>query len=171
MGMVAPPQGIASAYVVFFGVYGDVTRQAMERDVSRQKLYREAARTAALLEGTAQRAEVERLQEQVQQLRQRLADLERDLSQAVVIDDDRVARFAAEAQAEGVSLPTIQGWLLRLLPKLAPSVAKLGRSVKATAARVSAVAARVRRVRTGAGQASVGGRDLREGAGAHGRGT
>ena len=35
MGMVAPPQGIASAYVVFFGVYGDVTRQSLKRNVSR----------------------------------------------------------------------------------------------------------------------------------------
>ena len=54
MGMVAPPQGIASAYVVFFGVYGDVTRQSLKRNVSRQTLYREAAQTSALLQGAAQ---------------------------------------------------------------------------------------------------------------------
>jgi hypothetical protein len=139
MGMVARPQGIASAYVVFFGVYGDVTRQALQRDISRQKLYREASQTVALLDGTAQRAEVERLQEQVRRLQQRVAELEKDLTQAVVIDDDLVDRFAAEAQAEGVSLPTMQGWLQRLLPERAPSVAKLGRSTQATAARVSAL--------------------------------
>ena len=137
MGMVARPQGIASAYFVFFGVYGDVTRQARERDVSRQTLYREAAQTSALLEGTAQRTEVERLLEQAQQLQQRVGDLENALSQAVVIDDDRMARFAAEAQAEGVSLPTVQGWLQRLLPGRAPSVAKLGRWTHETAAHVS----------------------------------
>src|ERR1022692_600743 len=91
MGMVARPQGIASAYFVFFGVYGDVTRLARERDVSRQTLYREAAQTSALLEGTAQRTEVERLLEQAQQLQQRVGDLEKALSQAVVIDDDRLA--------------------------------------------------------------------------------
>jgi hypothetical protein len=123
--------------VVFFGVYGDVTRQAAERAVSRQRLYREAAQTMALLEGTAQRAEVERLQEQVQQQQQRIADLERDLSQAVLIDPDRMARFAAEAQAEGVRLPTVQGWLKRLLPERASSVAKLGRWAQAAAARAS----------------------------------
>jgi hypothetical protein len=139
MGMVARSQGIASAYVVFFGVYGDVSRRAKERDVSRQKLYREAAQTAALLEGTTQLAEFEPLREQLKQFQQRVAELERHLSQAVVIDDDRITRLAAEAQAEGVSLPTIQGWLQRLLPKRAPSVAKLGRSVQATAARVSAL--------------------------------
>jgi hypothetical protein len=137
MGMVAPPQGIASAYVVFFGVYGDVTRQSLKRNVSRQTLYREAAQTSALLEGTAQRAHVGRLQEQVQQLEQRVVSLEGALSQAVVIDDDRMARFAAEAQAEGVSLPTVQGWLQRLLLGRAPSVAKLGRWTHETAAQVS----------------------------------
>src|ERR1019366_5283234 len=105
MGMVSPPQGIASAYVVFFGVYGDVTHQAMERDVSRQKLYREAAQTIAVLEGTTRRTQVTRLQEQLKQSQQRVADLESDLSRSLVIDDDRMARFASEAQAEGVSLP------------------------------------------------------------------
>jgi hypothetical protein len=139
MGMVAGSQGIASAYVVFFGVYGDVSRQARQREVSRQKLYREASAIVALLEGTAQRVQVERLQEQLRQCQQRVTELERDLSQAVVIDEDRMARFAAEAQAEGVSLPTVQGWLQRLLPKGAPSVAKLGRWTQATATRVSAL--------------------------------
>src|SRR5260370_5897951 len=137
MGMVARPQGIASAYVVFFGVYGDVTRPAMERHVSRQTLYREAAQTAALVEGKAQAAQLEGLQEQLKQFQQRAADLEKALRQAVVIDDDRMARFAAEAQAEGVSLPTVQGWLQRLLPGRAPSVAKIGRWTQETAARVS----------------------------------
>ena len=137
MGMVARPQGIASAYVVFFGVYGDVTRQSLERNVSRQTLYREAAKTVAVLEGTGQQAQVERLQGQLKQSQQRVADLESALSQAVVIDDDRMAQFAAEAQAEGVSLPTVQGWLLRLLPGRAPSVAKLGRWTHETAAHVS----------------------------------
>lgn len=137
MGMVARPQGIASAYVVFFGVYGDVTRQSLERNVSRQTLYREAAKTVAALEGTGQQAQLERLQGQLKQSQQRVADLESALSQAVVIDDDRMAQFAAEAQAEGVSLPTVQGWLLRLLPGRAPSVAKLGRWTHETAAHVS----------------------------------
>lgn len=139
MCMVACPQGIASAYVVFFGVYGDVTRQATQRDVSRQKLYREAAHTVSLLDGSAQHAQVERLQQQVQRLQQRVAELEKDLTQAVVIDDDLVDRFGAEAQAEGVSLPTMQGWLKRLLPERAPSLAKLGRSTQATATRISAL--------------------------------
>lgn len=137
MGMVAPRQGIASAYFVFFGGYGDVTRQAVERNVSRQKVYREAAQTVESVEGKAQSARVERLQEQLKQFQERIAELEKDLSQAVVIDDDRMARFAAEAQAEGVSLPTVQGWLKRLLPGRARSVSKLGRWTKEAAVRVS----------------------------------
>ena len=137
MGMVARPQGIASAYVVIFGVYGDVTRQALERQVSRQTLYREAAHAVALLDETAQAAQGERLQEQLKQALQRIAHLEGELSQRVVIDDDRMARFAAEAQAEGVSLPTVQGWLQRLVPDRAPSVAKLGRWTQETAQRIS----------------------------------
>jgi hypothetical protein len=141
MGMVARPQGIASAYVVFFGVYGDVTRQANERQVSRQTVYREAAQAATLLDGTAQRAEVEQLETRVRQLQERVAELEKDLSHAVVIDEDRVARFAAEAQAEGVSLPTVHGWLERLLPGKTPSVATLGRGTQAAAARASAALA------------------------------
>lgn len=137
MGMVAPPLGIASAFVVFFGNYGDVTRAANEREVSRQKLYREAAQTVAALDDATQRAQVECWREQLKQAQQRVADLECDLSQAVVIDDDRMARFAAEAQAEGVSLPTVQGWLQRLMPGRAPSVATLGRWTQETAKRVS----------------------------------
>jgi len=137
MGMVAPPPGIASAYVVFFGVYGAVTRQAMERAVSRQQLYREAAHAVAVLDGTTQRTHLERLQEQLKQSQQRVAELEKELRRSVVIDDDRMARFASEAQAEGVSLPTVQGWLKRLLPGRAPSVAKLGRWTQETATRVS----------------------------------
>jgi hypothetical protein len=58
---------------VFFGVYGDVSRQARQREVSRQKLYREASATVALLEGTAQRVQVERLQEQLRQCQQRVS--------------------------------------------------------------------------------------------------
>jgi hypothetical protein len=40
--MVAATQQIASAYQVHFGPYGAVTRQAHERGVCRQWIYREA---------------------------------------------------------------------------------------------------------------------------------
>jgi hypothetical protein len=135
MGMVAPQQRIASAHVIFFGVYGDVTRQAKERCVQRQTLYREAAQTLSVLEGTAHRAEVDCLKKEVRQLKYRVAELEGSLAQAVVVEPDRMARFATEAEAEGMSLPIAQRWLAQLLPGHAPSVAKLGRWVQAQAAR------------------------------------
>jgi hypothetical protein len=135
MGMVALPQRIASAYVVFYGVYGDVTRQAENRGVSRQTIYRESAATLVDLAGVALRQEVAAAQERVEQLQARVSELERDLAQAVVVDQDRMARFAAEAEAEGMSLPIAQRWLAHLLPGRAPSVATLGRWVQAAATR------------------------------------
>ena len=43
MGMVAPQQRIASAYVVLFGSYGDVSRHAQQCGVCRQSVYRQAS--------------------------------------------------------------------------------------------------------------------------------
>ena len=42
MDMVASQQRIASAYVVFHGRYGDVSRYAQQRGVCRQWVYRQA---------------------------------------------------------------------------------------------------------------------------------
>jgi hypothetical protein len=134
--MLVPPPRIASAYVVFFGVYGDVTRQAQQRGISRQSVYREAAATLVDVQGIALRQELAAAQEQVRQLRARVSELERDLAQAVVVDPDRMARFAAEAEAEGLSLPIAQRWLAGLLPGHVPGVATLGRRVQGVATRV-----------------------------------
>jgi hypothetical protein len=136
MGMVALPQRIASTYVITFGIYGDVTRHAKERGVARQTLYREASQTISALEGRAQRAEVDRLRARNRQLEARIAELTRDLANAVVVDADRMARFASEAEAEGVSLAVAQRWLSQLLPGQAPSVATLGRRVQKVAVQV-----------------------------------
>jgi hypothetical protein len=51
--MIAPPHPIASAFVVFVGGYGDVTRSAQQRGVCRQSIYREAATVVAALPGAA----------------------------------------------------------------------------------------------------------------------
>lgn len=51
MGMVASPQRSASAFAVFFGPHGAVSHAARARGVCRQRLYCEAARTLATLEG------------------------------------------------------------------------------------------------------------------------
>ena len=53
MGMVAPEQRIASAYVIVFGGHGAITRQAQARGVSRQRLYREHAAVVTALAGAA----------------------------------------------------------------------------------------------------------------------
>lgn len=132
MGMVALPQRIASTYVVFFGVYGDVTRQAQGRRVSRQTIYREAAATQACLDETAWQQRLDDLREQVGQLQERVAQQERELARSVVLTPELQARFAATGEANGVSLPTAHGLLKVLQPEHALSVAQLGRLVQQT---------------------------------------
>ena len=50
------PQRIASAFAVFCGRYGDVTKVAEDRERSRQSLYREAEQVANAVEGAAAQA-------------------------------------------------------------------------------------------------------------------
>jgi hypothetical protein len=130
MGMVALRQRIASSYVVFFGVYGQVTREAQQRGVSRQTIYREAAATQACLEAAQAKQEDEALHLQVQQLQQLVVELQRQLAGAVLLTPEVQARFAAEAEANGVSLPIASLLLRQLHPKQALSVAQLGRLVQ-----------------------------------------
>src|SRR5205085_6205431 len=58
---------------------------------------------------------------------------------AVVLDQDRQAEFAAAAQAAGVSLPVARRLLQVVLRQRTPSVAKLGRWTKAAAQRSAAL--------------------------------
>jgi hypothetical protein len=131
MGMVAPQNRIASAFTVFFGQYGDVSRYAHERGVCRQWIYREAYWVTATLTGTAQQEENTRLRARVRELEQHNAVLEERLAQAVVLDDDKQAEFASAGQGEGVSLPTCRTLLKVLKPGQILSVASLGRRTKA----------------------------------------
>jgi len=131
MGMVAPEQRIASAYVIVFGVHGEITRHAQQRAVSRQRLYREHAAVVTALTGTAWQQEKEHLQRRVQELEEGQAALAKRLSQAVVLDKEKQKEFASVAQAVGVGLPTCQILLEVLLGKRAPTVSTLGRWTKA----------------------------------------
>jgi hypothetical protein len=131
MGMVAAEQRIASAYVIVFGVHGEVTRQAQERGISRQRRYREHASVVTALAGTAWRKERQEQQRRIEELQQRHALLEKRQSQAVVVDKDKQKEFASVAQAVGVGLPTCQLLLQVLLGKRAPKVSTLGRWTKA----------------------------------------
>jgi hypothetical protein len=148
MGMVAAQQRIASAYVVFQGRYGDVSRQAARRGVCRQWLYREAAGVRQVL--TQHREERARLRAQVRQARQENARLQQRLAAAVVIDDGKQAELAAVGQARGVPLADCQALLEVLLPGRALSRATLGRRTRAAgqkAGRLLAVLDEVARAR------------------------
>src|SRR3954452_18048313 len=123
------PRRIASAFAVLCGRYGDVTRMAQDRDLSRQSLYREAEKVVEAVDGTEAEARVE-------ELRRRLADQEAEnralrtrLERAVEITRDTQDEFAALAPAEGATF----GVARRLLQVVAgsvpvPSVATLGRA-------------------------------------------
>jgi hypothetical protein len=131
MGMVALEQRIASAYVIVFGVHGEITRRAQERGVTRQRGYREHAFVVTALAGTAWQKEKEERQRRIQELEERNAALEKRLSQAVVLGKEKQQEFASVAQAVGVGLPTCQILLEVLLGKRAPRVSTLGRWTKA----------------------------------------
>jgi hypothetical protein len=131
MGMVALEQRIASAYVIVFGVHGEITRQAQKRGIPRQRVYREHASLVTALAGTAWQKEREERQRRIQEIEQRNAALAKQLSRAVVLDKEKQKEFASVAQAVGVGLPTCQILLEVLLGKRAPKVSTLGRWTKA----------------------------------------
>ena len=58
-------QRIASAFAVFCGQYGDVTKMAEDREQSRQSLYREAQQVANAVAGAAAQARIDELQRQL----------------------------------------------------------------------------------------------------------
>src|SRR5437588_10522603 len=99
MGMVAPQKRIASAYVVIFGIYGEVSRYAEQRGVCRQWVYREARWVQDRLQEKQQ--ENQQLWEQKQALHQRVMALEQRLAQAVVLDKEKQEEFATVGQARG----------------------------------------------------------------------
>jgi hypothetical protein len=129
MGMVAPEQRIASAYVVIFGGYGAVTRYAQERGVCRQWVYREA--TGLRQELGEQQQTIETLQTRVRDLEQQQSEMQERLRLAVVLDAEKQAQFATVAQACGVSLPVCRELLEVLIPGRQLSVASLGRATQA----------------------------------------
>jgi hypothetical protein len=133
MGMVAPQQRIASAYAVFHGRYGDVSRYAQQRGVCRQWVYCEAAWVQDVL--THQQGELQCLRARVRQLEQRQAELEQQLTRAVVIDQDKQAELATVGQARGVTLRACRELLEILIPGQALSVATLGRRTHAAGTR------------------------------------
>ena len=123
------PQRIASAFAVFCGRYGHVTEMAKGREQSRQSLYREAQKVALAVDGTANRALIDELRQQLVEQRAEVQALQERLEHAVEITADRQHEFATVAQAEGVSL-SVARRLLQVMTGRRPNraVATLGRA-------------------------------------------
>jgi hypothetical protein len=141
VAVVAVPPPLASAVAVLFGHYGDVTRQAHDRGVCRQTLYRETAAVLQALDAAAWHAQRDALRQQLAAEQARGRDLAARLHGAVVLDADQQAAFASTAQAEGVSLPVARRLLQVCLGPATPSVAQLGRWTRAAGRRAAAVLA------------------------------
>jgi hypothetical protein len=141
MGMVAPLQRIASAFFVFLGRRGDVSRQAQQRGVSRQALYRESRQVVVAVTGEEQQAEIARGRQRIEELERLRAEARKRAPLTVTIAADKQAEFASVGQAQGVSLPVLQRLLQGLLGEAAPSVATLGRFTQAAGRRATALLA------------------------------
>ena len=137
MNTLTPQLRIANTAAVLDGPYGSVTRQAQRSGTSRQALYRDAPQVVQAVDGADTRR-LDALRDERDRLRAEGDDLRRHLRQAVVFDRDRLACFAATAQAEGVSLPVARRLLQPVLGLRTPSVARLGRLAQAAARRADA---------------------------------
>ena len=123
------PQRIASAFAVFCGRYGDVTKMAQDREQSRQALYREAQQVADAVAGAAAQARIDDLQRQLAEQRAEVQALRERLPHAVEITPDKQHEFATVAQAEGVSLSVARRLLRVVSGSNSPrAVATLGRA-------------------------------------------
>jgi hypothetical protein len=140
MCIVPPLERLASASAVFLGQHGDVTRHARQRGLSRQRLYRQAECALRDLDPTQQRQQIALLEEQLRQLQARFQTLQDAQHRCVLVSADLQARFAATAQAEGVSLPVARRLLAVFLgDEKTPSVAQLGRFSRCAALRAGAL--------------------------------
>jgi hypothetical protein len=129
--MPTMPQRIASAFAVFCGRYGDVTKMAEDRQQSRQSLYREAQRVANAVDGAAAQARIDELQQQLARRQAEIQALRERLEHAVEITSDKQDEFATMAQAEGVSLSVARRLLLVVAGSISvPSVPTLGRTTR-----------------------------------------
>ena len=131
--LVVPPP-LASAAAVFCGPRGAVSRLAHQRGTSRQRLYREAKAVAGAIDPRRQAARCaaqgrqrDRLRAELARCRAELTRLRQQLRGASVLGPDKLAEFAATAQATGVSLSAAHALLAVALGRATPSLASLGR--------------------------------------------
>jgi hypothetical protein len=139
MNTLPPPLRIANTAAVLDGPYGAVTRQAARSGISRQALYRDAATVLQAVEGAEYRRQLQEILDDNDRLRAERDCFHRQLQQAVLLDADHLACFAATAQAEGVSLPVARRLLAPFLKQRTPSVPQLGRWAQAAAQKTSAL--------------------------------
>ena len=116
MSFASLPQRWVNAAAVFLRLRL-VSQYAELSGQNREAIYRDAHRVKQQLEdGAGLRSE---LQNQVETLRSENAELRRQIERTPFTDPDKVARYAAQAQAEGVSLPVAQR-LLKILQQTRP---------------------------------------------------
>lgn len=127
MTIVACAPRIASAAAVLTGRYGDVSRHARQRGVCRQRVYREATWVVQRLHDWPWHAERDALRQRLRHLEERSAHLQRQLDQAVVLDKEKQAEFAAVGQACGISLSDLHTLLEVLRSEGIAGVSTLGR--------------------------------------------
>lgn len=141
MDMVSVHRRIGSAFFVVWGQYGEVSQFAQQQGISRQWVYCEAKQVSAMLEGTQTRAAIECLQKENAALRQQVAQLQRQLAVAVVLDEEKQAEFAGVGQSCGVTLSQCHTLLDVLIPGKPLHRASLGRRTKALGEKAGALLA------------------------------
>jgi hypothetical protein len=141
MSTLPPPPSLASAAVVFFGHYGDVSRLAAQRGSSRQALYREAHAVVVALDPTTQQPTLDDLRLRLATLQRQLDQAHQRLANALLLDEPTLAQFVATAQALGASLSTTHSLLHVLLGAATPSRAQLGRLAQDAGRRAGAALA------------------------------
>lgn len=110
------PQRWINAAVVFLQ-QRRVSQYAEQSEQNREAIYRDARQVKQQLEDSESRQA--QLQTQMQQLQAENARLRQQAQVSPFEDPDNVARYAAQAQAEGVSLPVAQR-LLKILQASGP---------------------------------------------------
>lgn len=116
MSFATLPQRWVNAAVVFVH-QRLVSQYAEQSQQNREAIYRDARQVRLLLEeGESQQA---KLQNQVEKLQAEIAQLRQQAEYNPFVDPDKVAKYATQAQAEGVSLPVAQR-LLKILQRSGP---------------------------------------------------
>lgn len=132
---------VRNAAAVFSGRYGSVTQQAQDSRCSRETVYEHARKVEErLAEASSDKSRLAAQEAEIQQLQQRVAELEARAQQPVVLDPLKQRKFATVAAAIGLSLRQTEDLFQILLPSgQAPDHSTIGRWVKAEAKRAGAV--------------------------------